>query len=223
MIDYRTINETQPSPEASVDPYSADPKAAEVALAENEEQPTTTDAVWKETAAAPVSPEASVDPYSADPNTADVAEPPGADQTTITASETETETETTTVSETEVTAPAEQLNEPETTALATAADQTATPPEKDEERLTPLFAVDAAKAFRSRWQDIQTSFVDEPGHAVENADSLVAEVMRQLATTFAEERARLEPQLIQGEETSTEDLRMAIRRYRSFFDRLLSI
>ena len=204
MIEDRPIDEPmngsdiQPSPEAYVDPSSTDLKAVDVDVAENADQPTTTDAVWKETTAPPASPEAYVDPSSADLNAANVAEPWGADQTT-------------TVSETETTAP------------AAAADQPATPSQTNAERLTPLFAADSAKAFRSRWQDIQTSFVDEPGRAVENADSLVAEVMQQLARTFAEERAMLEPQLVQGEEISTEDLRMAIRRYRSFFDRLLSI
>ena len=87
----------------------------------------------------------------------------------------------------------------------------------------PLFAEGAADDFRSRWLEIQTSFVDEPGHSVERADLLVAEVMLQLAKTFAAKRAKLEPQLVRGEPISTEDLRMALRRYRSFFDRLLSI
>ena len=87
----------------------------------------------------------------------------------------------------------------------------------------PLFAAGAAESYRSRWLDIQTSFVDAPGISVEQADLLVAEVMLQLATTFAEKRAKLEPQLVRGEDISTEDLRMALRRYRSFFDRLLSI
>jgi hypothetical protein len=86
-----------------------------------------------------------------------------------------------------------------------------------------LFAPDEAESFRSRWLDIQTSFVDEPGGSVEQADLLVAEVMKQLARTFAQKRSKLELQLGQGEEISTEELRMALRRYRSFFDRLLSI
>jgi hypothetical protein len=87
----------------------------------------------------------------------------------------------------------------------------------------PLFANGAAEDLRSRWLDIQTSFVDEPGSSVEQADLLVAEVMRQLAATFAEKRAKLEPQLVKGEAISTEDLRVALRHYRSFFDRLLLV
>lgn len=104
-----------------------------------------------------------------------------------------------------------------------AADEPARPAQTNDERSTPLFAAGPAESFRSRWLDIQTSFVDEPGRAVEQADRLVAEVMQQLAKTFADERSKLEPQLVQGEDISTEDLRMALRRYRSFFDRLLSI
>jgi len=86
-----------------------------------------------------------------------------------------------------------------------------------------LFAPGAADSLRTRWLDIQASFVDEPGRSVEQADLLVAEVMKQLAKTFAEKRAKLEPQLVQGETISTEDLRIALQHYRSFFDRLLTI
>ena len=103
------------------------------------------------------------------------------------------------------------------------ADQPALPAHTNEESRTPLFAADAAESFRSRWQDIQTSFVDEPTRAVEQADGLVAEVMQQLAKTFADERSQLEGQGDHGKDISTEDLRMALRHYRSFFDRLLSI
>ena len=104
-----------------------------------------------------------------------------------------------------------------------AADEPARPAQTNDESSTPLFAAGPAESFRSRWLDIQTSFVDEPGRAVEQADRLVAEVMQQLAKTSADERSKLEPQLVQGEDISTEDLRMALRRYRSFFDCLLSI
>jgi hypothetical protein len=64
--------------------------------------------------------------------------------------------------------------------------------------------------------------VDEPRHAVEQADSLVAEMMQHLAQLFADERSKLEAQWTRGEDVSTEDLRVALQRYRSFFDRLLS-
>jgi hypothetical protein len=68
---------------------------------------------------------------------------------------------------------------------------------------------------------VQTHFVDGPREAVQDADALVAELMQHLATTFAEERASLERQWTEGQDVSTEDLRVALKRYRSFFDRLL--
>ena len=86
----------------------------------------------------------------------------------------------------------------------------------------PLFAGEDAERFRARWQEIQAAFVDEPREAVQNADSLVADLMQRLAATFSEERSSLESQWDSGEDASTEDLRVALQRYRSFFDRLLS-
>jgi hypothetical protein len=88
---------------------------------------------------------------------------------------------------------------------------------------TPLLVSDETHTFRSRWDSIQTGFVDEPRHSVEQADGLVAEVMKRLAETFAEERSKLEGQWSRGDNVSTEDLRLALQRYRSFFDRLLSM
>ena len=86
----------------------------------------------------------------------------------------------------------------------------------------PLFSGDDAERFRSRWQDVQVGFVDEPQQAVKDADSLVAELMQRLAETFSQERTNLESQWGSGDDASTEDLRVALQRYRSFFDRLLS-
>ena len=80
-----------------------------------------------------------------------------------------------------------------------------------------------AEGYRSRWTEVQTGFVDDPRQSVERADGLVAEVMKRLAEVFADERSRLEEQWARGEEADTEGLRMALRRYRSFFDRLLSV
>jgi hypothetical protein len=76
--------------------------------------------------------------------------------------------------------------------------------------------------FQARWEEIQVRFVDEPRGAVEDADALVATVMQRLAEGFAQERERLEAQWGRGEDISTEDLRVALQRYRSFFQRLLS-
>jgi|Tabmets5t2r1_1033131.scaffolds.fasta_scaffold12504_3 hypothetical protein len=86
----------------------------------------------------------------------------------------------------------------------------------------PLVGEDETRDVQGRWERIQGSFVDEPRRAVEEADSLVAELMQQLAQSFAQERERLESQWDRGDKVSTEDLRVALQRYRSFFDRLLS-
>jgi hypothetical protein len=85
----------------------------------------------------------------------------------------------------------------------------------------PLFAEREITDFRSRWSTIQTAFVDEPRQAVQDADKLVASVMKRLAEGFANERSGLEKQWDRGDNVSTEDLRVALQRYRSFFDRLL--
>jgi hypothetical protein len=86
----------------------------------------------------------------------------------------------------------------------------------------PLFADDQSERFTSRWQEVQTSFVDQPREAVAEADALVADLMQRLAASFSQERERLEAQWDRGDDVSTEDLRVALTRYRSFFDRLLS-
>lgn len=88
---------------------------------------------------------------------------------------------------------------------------------------TPLFQSDETETFRSRWQEIQSTFVDDPRNAVEQADHMVADIMKRLADLFAHERSKLEQQWEQGEDVSTEDLRVALQSYRSFFDRLLSV
>ena len=88
---------------------------------------------------------------------------------------------------------------------------------------TQLFPSNELQDLRTRWKDIQTGFVDEPRKAVEQADGLVASAMKRLAEVFAQERSGLEQQWDRGDNVSTEDLRVALQRYRSFFDRLLSV
>jgi len=85
----------------------------------------------------------------------------------------------------------------------------------------PLLDNDDLQSYRERWHAIQVSFVDEPRSSVEHADALVGELLRRLVDSFAEKRVALEGQWEQGNDVSTEDLRVALRRYRSFFDRLL--
>lgn len=101
--------------------------------------------------------------------------------------------------------------------------RTATPAETMEEALAPLFEGDEAKKFRSRWLAIQSKFVDDPSDSVKQADDLVSDVIKSVTMNFSNRRIALEKQWNAEENTSTEDLRMAIKRYRSFFDRLLTL
>ncbi|MEV6197854.1 hypothetical protein AB0M19_36360 [Streptomyces sp. NPDC051920] len=93
--------------------------------------------------------------------------------------------------------------------------------EADDE-VPELLTDDDDRRFRDRWQAIQNQFVDDPREAVHAADALVAELMQTLATTFAQHKQELEGQWGHGEQVDTEALRRALRRYRSFFNRLLS-
>jgi hypothetical protein len=85
-----------------------------------------------------------------------------------------------------------------------------------------LFAEDELTSYRTRWDEIQASFVDEPREAVHQADELVVDLVQRITAGFKEARAGLESQWSEGEEASTEDLRVALTRYRAFFNRLLS-
>jgi hypothetical protein len=85
-----------------------------------------------------------------------------------------------------------------------------------------LFGDDELTGFRGRWDEIQAGFVDEPRQAVEQADALVSDLVERITAGFSEARSGLESQWSQGEEASTEDLRVALTRYRAFFNRLLA-
>lgn len=91
------------------------------------------------------------------------------------------------------------------------------------EHPSALLPGNEASDMRRRWETIQTGFVDEPRRCVEEADSLVAQTMKRVAEVFAQERSNLEAQWSKGQDVSTEDLRVALKRYRSFFDRLLAV
>jgi hypothetical protein len=86
----------------------------------------------------------------------------------------------------------------------------------------PLLEDHELQGILVRWKDIQAEFVDEPRRAVQDADALVAELMQRLAQMFAGEREQLESRWAGGDDVSTEDLRHGLRRYRSFFERLLA-
>jgi hypothetical protein len=113
---------------------------------------------------------------------------------------------------------------PETVPVAARTETSATPAAagSNPAEAGPLFPDDELHNLRARWDKVQTSFVDEPRQAVQQADSLVANVVTRIAEQFSNERGKLEEQWSKGDNVNTEDLRQALRRYRSFFDRLLS-
>jgi hypothetical protein len=93
----------------------------------------------------------------------------------------------------------------------------------DDTRHVDLFPHEELVGYRTQWESIQTGFVDQPRAAVEQADALVSQVVTRLTEVFARERSTLEGQWTKGDNVSTEDLRIALKRYRSFFHKLLSI
>ncbi|MEV0414301.1 hypothetical protein AB0I68_26715 [Streptomyces sp. NPDC050448] len=101
-----------------------------------------------------------------------------------------------------------------------------TEPGSDQEQVPaadePLLGAEDAEGYRKTWSDIQGRFVDDPQDAVRSADALVAEVMQALAQTFSSRKQGLEGQWDQGEQVATEELRLALQQYRSFFNRLLN-
>lgn len=86
-----------------------------------------------------------------------------------------------------------------------------------------LFADGELTDMRSRWTEVQSAFVDDPRDCVQKADSLVADVVDRLTAGFSQARSGLEEQWSRGEEVSTEELRIALKRYREFFERLLAV
>jgi len=95
--------------------------------------------------------------------------------------------------------------------------------ERPPDAMQQLFGLgEDANVFRSRWQSIQTGFVDDPSEAVSSADALVSEITNRIAQRLSEQRGQLEHEWKQSDEPTTEDLRLALQRYRSFFDRLLA-
>ncbi len=92
----------------------------------------------------------------------------------------------------------------------------------DDDRGVAMYSEEQVRELRGRWDEIQAGFVDEPRGAVERADGLVADAISKLADGFARTRGEMEEQWKRGDEVSTEDLRQALKRYRSFFTRLLN-
>jgi hypothetical protein len=117
---------------------------------------------------------------------------------------------------------AEQRSGEEQSAEQRSGEEQRAEPMASDESLEPLFPEEDLAGHRQRWQEIQAGFVDEPRQAVEHADALVADLLERVNAGFADARSRLEEQWGRGEEASTEDLRVALKRYRSFFNRLLA-
>jgi hypothetical protein len=97
------------------------------------------------------------------------------------------------------------------------------PQTTSEESSGPLLPQDSVQDLRRQWDEIQSTFVDEPRDAVKHADELVANAIQRLAESFSEQRTRLEGQWDRGDNVSTEDLRLALRKYRTFFQRLVAV
>jgi hypothetical protein len=86
-----------------------------------------------------------------------------------------------------------------------------------------LFSESDHSDLRARWTEVQSAFVDDPRDCVQKADGLVTDLVEKVTAEFSQARSRLEEQWARGEEVSTEDLRVALRRYRDFFERLLAV
>ena len=117
----------------------------------------------------------------------------------------------------------EQIEEEPVAEERAAEKRTPTPTRTEDEPLEPLFENASAEKFRTRWLAIQSKFVDDPRDSVKQADDLVADIIKSVTMSFADRRISLEKQWNNGEDISTEDMRVALKRYRSFFERLLTL
>jgi len=88
---------------------------------------------------------------------------------------------------------------------------------------TPYLAEADSERVNEQWKRVQTEFVDDPRKSVSEAHQLVSEMVERIAETFTQERNELEQQWSKGANVSTEDLRVCLQRYRTFFERLLPL
>jgi len=88
---------------------------------------------------------------------------------------------------------------------------------------TALFDDHVAEQFRAHWLEIQSQFVDNPNFSVHAADELVTNLTANIISTFSDERLTLESLWDNGDQPTTEELRLVLKRYRSFFNRLLAL
>lgn len=159
-------------------------------------------------------------PSSDATSTATTATPTPATSTTATPT---TATPTTTGSEAQ-TATAARNASRETGSQRTSSVSVPTADDRSaEQAMGALFPQGELQQFRVRWDQVQASFVDDPRRSVQEADNLVASVVKRIADQFAEQRGKLEGQWSRGDDATTEELRRSMRQYRAFFERLLSM
>jgi hypothetical protein len=125
--------------------------------------------------------------------------------------------------EQERTEPSERVEQRTESRTEEKAPEHRTPVDTTADQLETLFEDEAARKFRARWQVIQAKFVDDPRDSVKQADDLVSDIIKSVTMSFADRRIGLEKQWNSGENISTEDMRQALKRYRSFFERLLTL
>ena len=85
-----------------------------------------------------------------------------------------------------------------------------------------LLSAERSAEFKRRWRDLQADFVDDPQHAVREAGDLSREILWALSDTIADTDQVDRWQAADGT-SGTEDLRIALRQYRSLVDRLLEL
>ena len=91
------------------------------------------------------------------------------------------------------------------------------------EEFGPLFDSRVAEQLRTRWLEIQSGFVDDPNISLQDADELIIHMIENIITTLSEKRMTIEDQWQRDDQVSTEDLRLTLKNYRSFFNRLLAL
>jgi len=98
-----------------------------------------------------------------------------------------------------------------------------TKPAANTEAAGPLLPEEFVEDFRKRWDGVQAGFVDEPRTSVRQADELVASAIKRLSENLGEARNNLEGQWARDNDANTEDLRVALKKYRTFFQKLLAL
>jgi hypothetical protein len=117
-------------------------------------------------------------------------------------------------------APSENWHEPVTPATLTATTTATGAPAGEDHLLAP----EAESDLLSRWTEIQISFVEDPRASVQEADALVEQIATTVLASIQERRSQLAAvwQWQHGQ-PDTEQLRLALRQYRSFIAAVLPV